>query len=105
MSSTETKFSPGELVKHRLFDYRGVIVDVDPVFQESEQWYAEMAKTKPPKDEPWYHVLVHEATHVTYVAERNLESDQSSDPIEHPMIEQFFKSLDDGKYVIIERIN
>jgi len=81
---TRTRFSVGDLVHHRLFGYRGVVADVDPTFQATEEWYEAMARSRPPRDRPWYHVLVHKATHTTYVAERNLESDDSSEPIEHP---------------------
>jgi heat shock protein HspQ len=92
------RFSIGELVHHRLFDYRGVIVDVDPKFQSTEEWYEEVAKSRPPKDKPWYHVLVHKAAHTTYVAETNLERDESVDPISHPMVEHFFSHFENGRY-------
>ena len=71
--AAQVKFSIGQLVHHRLFDYRGVIVDVDPFFLGSEEWYEHVAKSKPPKDQPWYHVLVHGGNGRTYVAQRNLE--------------------------------
>ncbi|NIQ03735.1 MAG: heat shock protein HspQ, partial [Nitrospinaceae bacterium] len=58
---------------HKLFDYRGIIVGVDPEFRNTEEWYQRMARTRPPKNKPWYHVLVQDAGHMTYVAERNLE--------------------------------
>ena len=98
-SITHARFSIGELIHHRLFDYRGVIVDVDPVFQSSEEWYEKVAQSRPPKDKPWYHVLVHGATHMTYVAERNLESEASPEPIEHPLIGQLFSGFDGGRYL------
>jgi heat shock protein HspQ len=79
-------FSIGDLIRHRLFEYRGVVVDVDSTFQLAEEWYEAMAKSRPPKDKPWYHVLVHGSTQITYVAERNLERDASAKPISHPMI-------------------
>ena len=75
MHDSNAKFSVGALIHHLLFDYRGVVFDVDPEFQGSEDWYAQMARSRPPRDEPWYHVLVHNATHTTYVAERNLDTD------------------------------
>lgn len=93
------RFAVGDLIHHRLFDYRGVIVDVDPTCQASEEWYENVAKSRPPKDKPWYHVLVHEASHSTYVAERNLEPDESTDPIQHPLLEHFFTRIEDGRYV------
>ncbi len=102
---TKAKFSIGELVHHRLFNYRGVILDVDRNFQATEEWYKQVAKSRPPKDKPWYHVLVHGSIHSTYVAERNLEPDESVEPINHPMLEQFFSKLDNGKYIRKEQAN
>ena len=102
---TRVKFSVGELVHHRLFDYRGVIVDVDRDFQATEEWYEQVAKSRPPKNRPWYHVLVHGSEHSTYVAEQNLEPDDSVEPINHPMLEQFFSKFDNGRYVRNEPVN
>ncbi len=99
------KFSVGELVHHRLFDYRGVIVDVDRDFQGTEEWYETVAKSRPPKNKPWYHVLVHEEAHSTYVAERNLESDDSEEPISHPLVEYFFSKFENGKYFRKETVS
>jgi heat shock protein HspQ len=87
------------LVHHRLFDYRGVIFDVDPEFQSSEEWYRTVAKSRPPKDKPWYHVLVHDARHTTYVAERNLEPDEITAPVNHPLIDQVFIRFEKGRYI------
>ena len=100
-----SKFSGGDLIHHRLFDYRGVIVDIDPTFQSSEEWYEAVARSRPPKEKPWYHVLVHGATHATYVAERNLERDESAEPISHPMLAQFFSRFENGRYVGGDRAN
>ena len=105
MADSKAKFFIGELVHHQLFDYRGVIFDVDAEFQGSEKWYAQMARSQPPRDEPWYHVLVHNGTHTTYVAERNLEEDLSEDPIRHPLIEELFDGFANGHYVIRRRAN
>lgn len=105
MSSGTAKFSPGELVHHRLFDYRGVVVDVDPVFCGSEEWYDVMARSRPPKDRPWYHVLVDGSDAQTYVAERNLEPDASGNPITHPLIDDVFESLEDGRYIPLKKQN
>ncbi|MFT6955820.1 MAG: heat shock protein HspQ [Halieaceae bacterium] len=95
---SRAKFSIGDLVHHQLFAYRGVIVDVDATFQATDAWYETVAKSRPPKDKPWYHVLVHGAAHATYVAEQNLERDASSEPIIHPMLAQFFSRFEDGRY-------
>lgn len=102
---TKAKFTVGQLVHHKLFDYRGVIVDVDPAFQGSDEWYAQMALSLPPKDQPWYHVLVHESIHRTYVAERNLEGDHDLTPIEHPEIEDYFVNFDQGVYRVRDQSN
>ncbi len=99
MSETSTKFFVGQIIHHRLFDYRGVIVGVDPAFSGTEEWYTKMARSQPPKERPWYHVLVDNADHITYVAERNLESDTSQTPISHPMVHEFFDRFENGRYV------
>lgn len=104
-SISQAKFSVGELIHHRLFDYRGVIVDVDRNFQGTDEWYELVAKSRPPRNKPWYHVLVHNADHSTYVAEQNLESDDSEEPVSHPMLENFFSAFRNGKYVRIDPIN
>ena len=82
-----------------------MIVDVDPVFCGTEEWYGVMATSRPPKDRPWYHVLVHDAAHRTYVAERNLEPDLSGEPIRHPELAQFFDGFADGLYLARRRAN
>ena len=94
----QAKFTIGQCIKHRLFDYRGVIVDVDPVFQGSDEWYEQVARTRPPKDEPWYRVLVHDAAHETYVAERTLAVDRAPGPVSHPRVDEFFSEFSDGAY-------
>lgn len=99
------KYSIGDLVVHRLFEYRGVVVDVDATFQSTDEWYTAMAKSRPPKNKPWYHVLVHGADHSTYVAEQNLAADASAEPINHPMIEQFFAGFEDGRYIYVDQSN
>lgn len=91
-------FSPGQLVQHKRFHYRGVVVDVDATFQLSDEWYDEVAKSRPPKDQPWYHVLVHEGDQMTYVAQRHLEADDSQEPVKHPMLDDFFRVFRDGRY-------
>ncbi len=95
---TKAVFSIGQIIHHKLFNYRGVIYDVDPVFQGTEQWYQQVAKSRPPKDQPWYHVLVDGQIMETYVAERNLEPDESVEPVDHPLLDQFFSEFREGKY-------
>jgi len=95
----EAQFSVGQIVQHKLFGYRGLIFDVDPEFSNDEDWYERMARTRPPKDKPWYHVLVDGAEHVTYVAERNLEeAENTSEPIEHPLVAELFSKGDEQGY-------
>jgi len=95
----EAKFDIGQLITHKLFDYRGVIVDIDPIYLGSEEWYQKMAKSKPPKNAPWYKVLVNDSLYETYVAERNLRADTSIDSIDHPMILTYFDDFQGGKYI------
>ncbi|MGB7292402.1 MAG: heat shock protein HspQ [Thermodesulfobacteriota bacterium] len=98
-SERSPKFSIGQTVHHKMFDYRGVIIDVDEVFKGSEEWYAIVARSRPPKDKPWYHVLVHHSSDRTYLAERNLEPDKSDEPINHPEKDDFFSDLVEGLYL------
>ena len=93
------KFQVGELIHHKRFNYRGVVVDVDASFSGTEEWYDTMARSSPPKDEPWYHVLVHQAEHSTYVAEKNLEPDLTGEPVAHPVLNLFFDEMRNGVYV------
>ena len=99
MNKIHCKFTIGQLIHHRRFDYRGVVYDVDATFQGSNDWYGQMAKSKPPKDQPWYHVLVHQSWQTTYVSERNLEEDTTEAPILHPLTEQFFTGFEKGCYL------
>jgi heat shock protein HspQ len=98
-------YSVGQLVLHRLFDYRGVIFDVDPVFAGTDEWYEANSKTRSPKDKPWYHVLVHDTAATTYVSERNLEPDDSGEPVRHPLLDQVLKRLEGGSYQSREQVN
>ena len=91
-------FKIGQLIHHKLFDYRGVILKVDDYFKLTDRWYDNVAKSKPPKDKPWYSVLVHNHTHTTYVAERNLSPDDSEKEIIHPMVPIYFTTLKNGVY-------
>ncbi len=92
-------FSPGQLVHHLRFDYRGVVVDVDATFCGSDEWYEQVARSRPPKDAPWYHVLVDGAQHMTYVAERNLEFDSSGESVSHPLLKYYFDDFRESRYV------
>ena len=84
MTVSAAKFEVGQIVHHLKFGYRGVVFDVDPYFQGTDEWYEQVARSRPPKDRPWYHVLVHDAAHTTYVAERHLEPDPEGWPHSPP---------------------
>ena len=99
------KFSIGDVIHHNKFDYRGVIIDVDPVYSGSDEWYDEVARSRPPKDKPWYHVIVEGNSEQTYVAERHLEPDYSQGPIDHPLVEIIFSEFKDGRYSLKESSN
>lgn len=94
----KAEFHVGQLVHHKLFGYRGVVIDVDPYFNGTDEWYSVMAKSKPPKDRPWYHILVDQADYRTYVAERNLEPDTEGGPVRHPDLDNYFGGMDGGAY-------
>ncbi len=101
ITESQPKFFIGQLVLHNKFDYRGVVVDVDPVFMGTEDWYEQVARSRPPKDRPWYRVLVHGAEQETYVAERHLDPDPSGEPITHPLIDRLFDRFERGVYLKI----
>lgn len=75
-----------------------MVVDVDPEFEGTDEWYDKTAKSRPPKDRPWYHVLVHDSDHMTYVAERNLVLDDTDEPIRHPMLDEYLQEYDGRRY-------
>ncbi len=105
MDRSNASFWVGQVVHHLRFDYRGVIVDVDATFGLTEEWYDAVARSRPPKDEPWYHVLVHATSQVTYVAERHLQPDDSGEPIDHPLVDQVFRAFEDGRYSLRQQMN
>ncbi len=93
MSTNKAKFSIGAVVKHRHFDFRGVIYDVDFEFNNSEEWYQSIPKNvRPRKNQPFYHLLAesNEVTYEAYVSEQNLLIDNSNEPVKHPLIEEIF---------------
>lgn len=103
MVITDTKFSIGQLVKHRFLNFRGLIFDVDAKFDNTEEWYLSIPKEiRPRKDQPFYHVFAEndETAYVAYVSEQNLLPDDPGDPLQHPEIEEFFVRNPDGKYEV-----
>ena len=97
----KARFAIGEVVRHRLFDFRGVIFDVDPEFANSEEWYDSIPEAiRPPKDQPFYHLLAEnaESAYVAYVSQQNLVRDDSDEPIDHPAIASLFGKHEGGRY-------
>ncbi|MFD1200239.1 heat shock protein HspQ [Brucella gallinifaecis] len=95
------KFQIGQIVKHRLFPFRGIIFDVDPEFANTEEWYDSIpAETRPRRDQPFYHLLAEneEAEYMAYVSEQNLIADISDKPLRHPQIREMFDKLENGSY-------
>jgi len=97
MNTPHARFFVGQVVHHRLYDYRGVVVDVDAVFNPAAV-HDQAETVDPARDEPWYHVLVDGATHSAYVAEHQLEVDASGLQVEHPQVAQYFDGFRDGSY-------
>jgi len=94
------QFAIGDVVRHRLFDFRGVIFDVDPEFANSEEWYEAIPEElRPSKDQPFYHLLAEnsESAYIAYVSQQNLMPDESDEPVDHPAIPTMF-DREDGRY-------
>lgn len=97
----EAKFAIGDVVKHRIFPFRGVIFDVDPTFNNTEEWWLSIPEhVRPRKDQPFYHLLAEndESSYVAYVSQQNLTGDAESGPVEHPSLEEMFEGFRDGRY-------
>ena len=97
----EARFAIGEVVRHRLLDFRGVVFDVDPQFANSDEWYEAIPEgVRPSKDQPFYHLLAEnaETSYVAYVSQQNLVPDVDGDEIDHPAIGGLFESFDGGRY-------
>ena len=91
-------FEPGQLVRHRRYGYRGVIVSRDESCQASDAWYNKN-QTQPDRAQPWYHVLVDGSSTCTYAASENLIADASGLPVEHPLVPHFFDGMQDDRYI------
>jgi heat shock protein HspQ len=97
----KAKFGLGQVVRHRFFPFRGIIFDVDPVFNSSEEWWQSIPKEiRPRKDQPFYHLLTEnaETEYVAYVSEQNLLPDDSETPLRHPQLSQLFARQRNGVY-------
>lgn len=98
---TEAQFTIGDVVRHRIFDFRGVIFDVDPVFANSDDWYQSIPESvRPAKDQPFYHLFAENAdsSYIAYVSQQNLLSDREHGPISHPGINAVFEGWTGKRY-------
>lgn len=101
MISREAKFRIGQVVRHRFYPFRGVVFDVDPSFNNTDEWYESIPReVRPRKDQPFYHLLAEnaETTYIAYVSEQNLLTDDSGQPINHPQLAKMFGEMKDGIY-------
>jgi heat shock protein HspQ len=101
MKARNAKYALGQVVKHRVYPFRGVIFDVDPTFSNTEEWYNSIPEeVRPARDQPFYHLFAEnaESEYVAYVSEQNLLPDISGEPLRHPQIEEMFALGDDGSY-------
>ncbi len=103
MEARSAKFRIGQVVKHRVYPFRGVIFDVDPIFANSEEWYEAIPEAvRPRRDQPFYHLLAENAdsNYVAYVSQQNLERDESDEPVDHPAIGGIFDGFDGSRYTL-----
>jgi len=99
----QAKFRIGQVVRHRLFPFRGVIFDVDPVFANTDEWWEAIPQhVRPRKDQPFYHLLAEnsETEYIAYVSEQNLLPDDTGEPVRHPQVGELFGELNNGFYAI-----
>ena len=96
-------FNIGDIVKHRIYPFRGVIVDVDPEFSNTEEWYQSIpAEIRTSRKQPYYHLMAEntETFYTAYVSQQNLVGDRENGPLEHPDLEEIFNGIDEGKYLL-----
>jgi len=100
----EAKFSIGQIVQHRYYPFRGVIYDVDPTFDNTDEWWESIPENiRPEKNQPFYHLLAEndETEYVAYVSEQNLLADDTGEPVRHPQVSEFFSGLEGGMYQVL----
>ena len=103
MSITNTQFSIGQVVRHRVYEFRGVIVDVDPEFSNTEEWWQSIPEeVRPSKDQPFYHLLAENESNAyeAYVSEQNLLVDESGEPVNHPQVAEVFGEFLGNSYAL-----
>ena len=107
MNTRFAKFAIGQVVRHRIFPFRGVIFDVDPQFANTDEWWEAIPEEiRPLKDQPFYHLLAEndQNTYVAYVSEQNLLADDTGQPVGHPHAALLFDGFEDGHYHMRSRI-
>lgn len=107
MNARVAKFAIGQVVKHRIFPFRGVIFDVDPVFANTDAWWEAIPEeVRPRKDQPFYHLLAEndQSSYVAYVSEQNLLADETDQPVGHPHTALIFDEFQPGRYHLRPRI-
>ncbi len=107
MDERSAKFDIGQVVRHRLYPFRGVIFDVDPIFDNTEEWWLSIPEDRrPSKGQPYYHLLAEnsQTTYVAYVSEQNLVPDESGEPVRHPQVQTLFGELHAGSYRVLHRL-
>ena len=103
MTVRTAKFRIGQIVRHRVYPFRGVVFDVDPIFSNSDEWWLSIPEeVRPQKDQPFYHLLAEnaETTYIAYVSEQNLLFDESGKEVSHPQVGEMFAGMRDGSYVL-----
>ncbi|ABC23164.1 heat shock protein HspQ [Rhodospirillum rubrum] len=102
MAMRVAKYRIGQVVRHRVYPFRGVIFDVDPVFNNTEEWYDAIPEDiRPARDQPFYHLLAEngESTYTAYVSEQNLLAEDNPRPVQHPELAEMFDARKDGVYI------
>lgn len=95
------RFGIGDVVRHKVYDFRGVVFDIDPVFANSEEWYAAIPKeVRPSREQPFYHLLAEngESSYIAYVSQQNLLGDADAGPVDHPNLTELFEEFDGERY-------
>ena len=108
MKMRNAKFAIGDVVRHRVFPFRGVVFDVDPEFANTEEWWNSIpAEIRPSKDQPFYHLFAEneDSEYVAYVSEQNLVPDETGEPVDHPDLGDLFGDFQDGRYPVTFQLN
>lgn len=105
MQIHQAEYNIGQVIYHKHYNFRGVIVDVDAEFSADDEWYDTHAKNHPPKDKPWYHVLVDDGSSVAYVSEQNISSDLSELEVHNPLLLDMLATNEQGEYFTLQTLN